>query len=123
MGKGESILVIDDEEQQRDIAFRLLTELNYKAATAASGRAAVEYVKRQPFDLILLDMVMPNGMNGRETYEEIIKISPGQKAIIASGYARTKEVGAAQALGAGRYLKKPYVLEKLGTAIREELER
>ena len=123
IGKGESILVVDDEEQQRDIAFRLLTELNYKAATAANGRAAVEYVKRKAFDLILLDMVMPNGMNGRETYEEIIKIRPGQKAIIASGYARTKEVMAAQALGAGRYLKKPYVFEKLGMAIREELER
>lgn len=122
-GNEESILVVDDEEQQRDIAFRLLTELNYKAATAASGRAAIEYVRRKSFDLILLDMVMPNGMNGRETYEEIIKIHPGQKAIIASGYARTKEVMAAQALGAGKYLKKPYVLEKLGMAIREELQR
>ncbi|MCG6881493.1 MAG: response regulator [Deltaproteobacteria bacterium] len=122
-GHGESILVVDDEEQQRDIAFRLLTELNYKAATAASGRAAIEYVRRKPFDLILLDMVMPDGMNGRETYEEIIKIHPGQKAIIASGYARTKEVMAAQALGAGKYLKKPYVLERLGMAIREELQR
>ena len=121
IGNGENILVVDDEEQQRDIAFRLLTELNYKAATAANGRTAVEYVKRKPFDLILLDMVMPSGMNGRETYEEIIKIRPGQKAIIASGYAKTKEVVAAQALGAGRYLKKPYVLEKLGMAIREEL--
>ncbi len=121
IGNGEKILVVDDEEQQRDIAFRLLTELNYHVHTVASGQAAIEYINREPFDLIVLDMVMPNGINGRETYEEIIKLNPGQKAIIASGYAKTKEVKRAQASGAGKYLKKPYVLEKLGMAIKEEL--
>ena len=122
-GNEEKILVVDDEARQRDIAFRLLTELNYHTATASNGEAAIEYVKREPFDLILLDMIMPGGMNGYETYAEIIKISPGQKAILASGYARTKEVQAAQALGAGKYLKKPYVMEKLGLTIREELRK
>jgi|GEM_PF-1326383 len=122
-GNNENILVVDDEEQQRDIAFRLLTELNYRVATASSGEAAIEYIKREPFDLIVLDMVMPGGLNGRETYEEILKVHPGQKAIIASGYARTKEVRATQALGAGKYLKKPYVMEKLGMAIKEELKK
>jgi CheY-like chemotaxis protein len=63
-------------------------------------------------DLILLDMVMPKGINGRETYEQIIKIRPGQKAVIASGYAKTKEVDIAKELGAGKYIKKPYTLEK-----------
>ncbi len=120
-GTEEKILVVDDEEQQRDIAFKLLTELNYHAATVSSGEAAIEYIKREPFDLIVLDMIMPGGINGRQTYEEMIKIRPGQKAIIASGYTKTKEVRAAQALGAGKYLKKPYVMEKLGMAIREEL--
>lgn len=123
IGNKEKVLVVDDEEQQRDIAFRLLTELNYHAATVSSGEAAIEYIKRESFDLIVLDMVMPEGINGRETYEAIIKIRPGQKAIIASGYAKTKEVEMAQALGAGKYLKKPYVLEKLGMAIKEELKK
>ena len=76
-----------------------------------------------PVDLIVLDMVMPKGINGRETYEEIIKIRPGQKAIIASGYAKTREVDIAQRLGAGKYIKKPYVLEKIGVAVKEELEK
>ena len=67
-------------------------------------------------------MVMPKGINGRKTYEALIKIHPGQKAIIASGYAKKKEVDLAQALGAGRYIKKPYTLEKIGFAIREALE-
>ena len=68
-------------------------------------------------------MVMPKGMNGHETYGEIIKIRPGQKAIIASGYAKTMEVEAAQGMGAGKYIKKPYTLEKIGLAVKEELEK
>lgn len=74
-------------------------------------------------DLIVLDMVMPKGINGRETYEQIIKIRPGQKAVIASGYAKTKEVEAAHKLGAGKYIKKPYTLAKIGLAVKEELEK
>ena len=48
---------------------------------------------------------MPKGINGRETYEEIIKIRPGQKAIIASGFSETEDVKIAQKLGAGKYIK------------------
>ena len=66
-------------------------------------------------------MVMPKGIDGCETYEEIIKIHPGQKAIIASGYAKTKEVDMAQDLGAGKYIMKPYTLAKVGAAVKEEL--
>ena len=80
-------------------------------------------MKEHSVDLILLDMVMPKGINGRKTYEEIIKIRPGQKAIIASGFAKTKEVDLAQESGAGKYIKKPYTLAKLGVAVKEELER
>jgi len=120
-GHGERILVVDDEEKQRVIACWLLTRLGYVAEAVSSGEEAIEYVKEQPVDLIVLDMVMPKGINGRETYEEIIKIRPGQKAIIASGYAKTKEVDLAQELGAGKYIKKPYTLEKVGLAVKEEL--
>ena len=74
-------------------------------------------------DLIVLDMIMPKGMNGRETYEEIIKIHPRQKAIITSGFAETEDVKTAQKLGAGKYIKKPYTIEKIGLTIKEELEK
>ena len=123
LGHGEKILVVDDVEQQRDIACGLLRELDYHAEAVSSGEAAIEYVKKESVDLIVLDMVMPGGINGRETYEEILKTRPGQKAIIASGYARTKEVDTAQNLGAGKYIKKPYTLEKIGLAVREELKK
>ncbi|MBU0988794.1 MAG: response regulator, partial [Proteobacteria bacterium] len=123
LGHGEKILVVDDEERQREIASGMLTELGYNTESVSSGEEAIEYVKEHPVDLIVLDMVMPKGINGRKTYEEIIKIRPGQKAIIASGYAKTKEMDIAQELGAGKYIKKPYILEKIGLAVKEELEK
>lgn len=122
-GHGEQILVVDDEKSQRDIACRMLTRLGYMADAVSSGEAAIEYVKKHPVDLIVLDMVMPKGCNGYQTYKEMVHIRPGQKAVIASGYAKTKEVDAAQALGAGKYIEKPYTLKKLGAAIKTELER
>jgi PAS domain S-box-containing protein len=123
LGHGEKILVVDDEERQREIAGGMLAKLGYNAETVSSGEEAVEYVKEYEVDLILLDMIMPKGINGRETYAEIVKIRPGQKAVIASGYAKTKEVDLAQELGAGKYIKKPYTLAKVGLAVKEELEK
>jgi two-component system, cell cycle sensor histidine kinase and response regulator CckA len=122
-GHGEKILVVDDEERQREIAGGILTKLGYIVETVSSGEEAIEFVKENPVDLIVLDMVMPKGINGRKTYEEIIKIRPNQKAIIASGYAKTKEVDMAQELGAGKYIKKPYTLPKVGLVVKEELEK
>ena len=101
----------------------MLTKLGHVAEAVSSGEEPIEYVKQNRVDLIVLDMVMPKGINGRETYEAIIKIRPGQKAIIASGYAKTKEVDTAQELGAGKYIKKPYTLEKIGVAVKEEFEK
>jgi two-component system cell cycle sensor histidine kinase/response regulator CckA len=123
LGHGEKILVVDDEERQREIACGMLTKLGYNPQSVSSGEEAIEYVKEHPVDLIVLDMIMPKGINGRETYEEIIKVRPGQKAIIASGFAKTREVDAAQDLGAGTYIKKPYILEKIGVAVKRELEK
>jgi len=123
LGRGEKILVVDDEERQREIACGILSKLGYQAEAVSSGEEAVGYVKEHFVDLIVLDMVMPRGMGGKETYEEIIKLRPGQKAIIASGYAKTEEVEAAQKLGAGRYVRKPYTLEKIGEAVKSELHK
>lgn len=120
-GNGEIILVVDDVESQREISCSMLDALNYKAASVSSGEDAVEYLKENSVDLVLLDMIMSPGINGRETYERIIKIRPGQKALIVSGLAETDEVKKTQALGAGQYLKKPLTLERIGLAIKQEL--
>ena len=122
-GNGEKILVVDDEERQREISCGLLTKLGYSAEAVSSGAEAVEYLKKNSVDLIVLDMIMPKGMSGRETYKEIIKIHPDQKAIIASGFAETEDVKAAQKLGVGKYIKKPYTMKKIGIVVKEELEK
>jgi PAS domain S-box-containing protein len=122
-GHGERILVVDDEANQRKIACGLLSKLGYMVEAVSSGEKAIEYLKEHPVDLIVLDMIMPLGMNGRETYEAAVKIRSNQKAIIASGFSETDDVKAAQELGAGQYVKKPYVLEKIGIAVRDELKR
>jgi two-component system cell cycle sensor histidine kinase/response regulator CckA len=121
LGKGESILIVDDAKEQRDIASRILTKLGYAVASVASGEEAVDYMKDNAADLLILDMIMEPGMDGLEAYKKIIKSHPNQKAIIASGFSETKRVKEAQRLGAGRYIKKPYTLEKIGIAVKEEL--
>jgi PAS domain S-box-containing protein len=120
-GDGEKILVIDDVEGQRNISRKMLETFGYETKAVSSGEEAVEYLKENTVDLILLDMIMDPGMNGRETYERIKKIHPNQKAVIVSGFAETDEVKETQQLGAGKYLKKPLTLEKLGLTIKEEL--
>ena len=68
-------------------------------------------------------MIMDPGIDGLETYKRILKNRSRQRAIITSGFSETDHVREAQNLGVGAYIKKPYTLEKLGTAIRSELER
>ena len=121
-GCGESILVVDDIEEQRDIASKLLSELNYDVKTVASGEEAVDYLNVYAADLIILDMVMGT-LNGLETYKKILEVRPEQRAIIASGYSETEEVKETQRLGAGPYVKKPYTLATIGVAVRSELDR
>jgi len=120
-GKGESILVVDDIKEQREIAFTILSELGYSVTVISSGEGAVDYLKDNPADLLILDMIMDPGIDGLETYKRIIEFHPGQKAIIASGFSETERAKEAQRLGAGKYIKKPYTLEKIGIAVKNEL--
>lgn len=120
-GNGESILVIDDVREQRDVAVALLNLLGYAVSAFPNGEEALEYLKGNGADLVLLDMIMDPGMDGLDTYREILKIHPSQKAIIISGFSETERVKEAQRLGSGQYVMKPYTLEKLGIAVKCEL--
>ncbi len=123
MGRKESILVVDDVSEQRELASLMLSRLNYQVTTAASGEEAIAYMNSHRVDLVLLDMIMDPGLDGLDTYRRILDIHPKQKAIIVSGFSESARVQSAMALGVGAYLKKPYVLEKLGLAVRNELDR
>ncbi len=119
----ERVLVVDDVAEQREIAAGMLSKLGYTVATAPSGEEALGYLEHHPVDILVLDMIMDPGIDGCETYRRVIQRYPGQKAIVASGYAATERVSEIRRLGAGAYLKKPYTLEKLALALRRELER
>ncbi|MCJ8499494.1 CHASE2 domain-containing protein [Desulfatitalea alkaliphila] len=119
----ERVLVVDDSAEQRTIATRMLGKLCYQVVSAANGEEAVSYMQIHEVDLLVLDMVMPPGIDGLETYRRILRIHPEQKAIIASGYAPSERVQAMRELGAGEYLHKPYTLEKIGLAVRRELDK
>ena len=123
MGKGESILVVDDVEEQREIAYRILKKLGYSVTSVSSGEEAIDYMKNNSADLLILDMIMDPGIDGLDTYKQILELHLGQKAIIASGFSETNRVKEAQRLGAGAYVKKPHILEKIGLAVRTELDK
>ncbi len=117
-GNGETILIVDDVKEQREIATNILTELGYAVVTADSGEDAISYLRETAVDLVILDMLMPPGMDGLTTYEEILKIRFGQKAIIASGFAETERVRMALDMGVGHFVKKPYAIRDLGYALK-----
>ena len=123
LGSGESILVVDDVTEQRELAKRMMERLGYHVDTSSSGENAILSIQQKDYDILILDMVMPAGLNGLETYREILKFKEDQKAVIASGYAETTMVKETLRLGAGGYIRKPYTLEKIGLAVRSELDR
>jgi len=122
-GNGEKILIVDDMESQRELASKMLDNLGYKTFSVSSGEEAVEYLKKHSVDLLFLDMIMDPGINGCKTYEKAVSIHPKQKAIIVSGFAETDEVKKAIKIGVGQFIKKPLTLEKIGLAVKKELEK
>jgi CheY-like chemotaxis protein len=123
MGRGESILIVDDVVEQREIASEILKKLNYSVSSVASGEEAVVLLQNKSFDLLILDMIMDPGMDGLDTYMKILEVHPGQKAIIASGYSESERVRKAQQRGVGRFVRKPYTIENIAAAVREELDK
>jgi CheY-like chemotaxis protein len=122
-GRGETVLVVDDIGEQREIAVEILNKLGYRATAVASGEEALAFLGRQAVDLVVLDMIMEPGVDGLETFKRILPLRPGQKTIIASGYSESSRVREAQRLGAGAYVRKPYLLQTFGQVVRTELDK
>lgn len=122
LGHGERVLIVDDVAEQRLVGSTMLQELGYRVNTVASGEEALEYLKEHTADLVVLDMIMDPGIDGLETYKRMLDINRHQKAIITSGYSESQRVKEAQDLGVGTYIKKPYLMEQLGRAVRTELD-
>ena len=121
-GNGAAIIIVDDVKEQREIASGMLRELGYSVTSFSSGREALDYMRNNSADLLVLDMIMDPGIDGLDTYKRIHQLHPGQKAIIVSGFSETERVREAQRLGARSYIKKPYTLDQLGVAVRAALD-
>jgi two-component system cell cycle sensor histidine kinase/response regulator CckA len=121
IGNGERILVIDDEEFQRDIARITLNQLGYSVQTVNSGEAALQFVRTESVDLLVLDMVFETGMNGVDTFAAIKEIKPQQKALVTSGFFGLTEQARISSLGVSQYLHKPYSISAMGRAICQAL--
>ncbi|MDP3481403.1 MAG: ATP-binding protein [Desulfoprunum sp.] len=122
-GYGQTVLVVDDSEDQRQIATDILNYLGYIATSVESGETAVQYLKQHSADLILLDMLMAPGIDGLETYKQILSFRPHQKAIIASGYSQSEPIQIARKLGVSEYIIKPYTVLRIGQAVHTALAR
>jgi signal transduction histidine kinase/ActR/RegA family two-component response regulator len=124
LGGTERILVIDDESVQLRTAQRILRHLGYAVETAQSGEAGIDMTLARSaeaaFDLLIVDMVMPGGLDGLATVARIREQRPSQKVLIASGYAPEHLNEAARQRGLP-WLAKPYTLTSLASAVRGTL--
>lgn len=119
----ETILIVDDDEIQRDVSTQLLERLGYRVSNIESGEKAVAFLSENPHDLVILDMIMPGGIDGAETYRRILEVNPHQKAIIVSGFSESGRVKIAQELGVGEFIKKPLTKKAIAAAVRSELDK
>lgn len=122
-GRGERILVIEDDSTVRKVTARMLASLGYQVQTAESGSSALELLEKEPsaFALVLSDMVMP-GMDGLELLRELRRIQPRMKAVIMSGYPLGEEGRGLLEQGKLRFIQKPVHLSILSRVIRDALE-
>lgn len=119
----ETVLLVEDQPEQRAVTSRLLERYGYKVRTAVNGRAAVELLRIHPVDILVLDMILEDDFDGLDCWREVLKIRPDQSAVIVSGYAETARVKEVQRLGAGAFLRKPFTLDALAQAMRRELSK
>jgi CheY-like chemotaxis protein len=120
-GKGESILIVDDEKEQLDIISSVLNRLGYKTASVTSGEKAIEHIRENNVDLVLLDMVLKPGINGYQTLKNILAINPQQKTVITSGQLNHPDRDKTRRMGVSQYLAKPVSLSLLARTIQQEI--
>jgi len=123
-GKGETVLVVEDNEALRRVVTRQLGELGYRVLAAENAAAGLALLDRQSIDLLLTDVVMPGGINGRELARRARQRWPGLKIVFTSGFSEARLNGDAGPLSACiPLLSKPYRKEDLASAAREALDR
>ncbi|MBI4684310.1 MAG: PAS domain S-box protein [Nitrospirae bacterium] len=112
------ILVMDDDEIVRAVAVRMIAQCGYEVAFARDGAEAVEMYKKakdssRPYDVVILDLIIPAGMGGSEAIKKLIEIDPNVKAIVSSGYSSDPIIANFREYGFKGALAKPYEFTEL----------
>jgi DNA-binding NtrC family response regulator len=116
-------LVVDDEQDFLETLVNRLGKRSIVTTGVSSGEGAVEVMKKELFDVVILDIKMPGGMDGIETLREMKKIQPLAEVILLTGHASVETSIEGMKLGAFDYLIKPIKLEELLTKMAEAFER
>jgi diguanylate cyclase (GGDEF)-like protein len=117
----QRILVVDDDEQTREILVELVATLGYETGAAPGGREAVAILRRERYDLVLTDLVMP-GMDGLELVREIKAIRPDVPVVVITGYSSVRSAVETVRAGAFDYIEKPASLETIQMRVQKALE-
>ena len=121
--KQETILVVEDDEDVRGFAVELLTELGYRVLGAADARSALAGLEKEPaVDLLFTDVVLPDGVNGRQLANEVLRIRPDIKVLFTTGYARNAIVHHGRLDPGVELIVKPYTQPDLARRIRKVLD-
>jgi DNA-binding NtrC family response regulator len=118
---GERILVVDDEEINREFLQEVLIHEGYEVETVADGPAALESLRRDFFQVVLSDLKMPQ-MSGLELLQQMKEVAPSTVGIIFTGYATIETAVQAIKAGAYDYVKKPFQLDEVLVVLQRALE-
>ncbi len=124
-GGHETILVVEDEPVLRDMAQLILEELGYRVLSAGSGHEALSVWEQQGggVDLLVTDMVMPEGISGAELAERILAAQPNLRVVFTSGYTMDDVSEEFLARTNACFLQKPYTRTTLAQAVRRALDQ
>jgi CheY-like chemotaxis protein len=118
-GRGETVLVVDDEATVRMLVIEVLEELGYSAIEASDGPSGLKILQSDArIDLLISDVGMPGGMNGRQMADAARVGRPGLKVLFITGYAENAAVGNGQLEPGMHVMTKPFPIEALASRIK-----
>jgi CheY-like chemotaxis protein len=122
-GGVETILLVEDEDKNRELGEEILSDFGYNVITASDGEKAFEYYRNntREIDLVILDLIMP-GIGGRKILEGLLEIDPEAKVIITSGYASVESTQEVMRMGAKDFISKPYEMKTMLKVVRKVLD-
>ena len=120
-GASKTILLVEDEKMLRESLAELLRDEGYQVAEASNGREGYDQILKQPFDLVITDMRMPE-MDGMTLLQNIQKAAPSTPVVVITAFGTVESAVAAMRTGAADYLIKPVQFEDVLVRVRRALE-